>query len=56
MTYDHRDDTAGSGEGQRQTSPNRGPDEASLDAAYVPIRSFGEWANVEADIRAWIET
>jgi Fic family protein len=53
MTYEHRDDTAVGGEEPRRTSSNGGWDEASLDAAYVPIRSFSEWANVKVDEDAW---
>jgi Fic family protein len=53
MTNEHRDDAAVSGEEQRPASPHGGWDEASLDAAYVPIHSFSEWANVAVDEDAW---
>jgi Fic family protein len=53
MNYDHREDTPVSRDELRQTPPRKGWDEASLDAAYVPIRSFSQWANVEVDYAAW---
>jgi hypothetical protein len=49
----HRDETPGIREESRTVPPNTGWNEASLDAAYVPIRSFREWANVEVDEDAW---
>jgi Fic family protein len=33
--------------------PRSGWDETGLDMAYVPIRSFSEWAGIEIDEEAW---
>jgi Fic/DOC family len=52
MSDDNRDDTPVSEE-PRETLRSGGWDEASLDAAYVPIRGFHEWADIEVDHNAW---
>lgn len=53
MSNDYRPAAPGIEEESRETPPGREWDEATLDAAYVPIRGFSDWANVEVDDNAW---
>lgn len=53
MSNDHQDEAPATKEESRLIPPTTGWNEASLDAAYVPSRSFSEWANLEVDEDAW---